>query len=161
MTYRVAIYQTKESGQLLWITLGLGESNLERYGKTALKLQREMSHALRSTIATKTATEASQFFAPRGLELKRVHLALSLKDAERRKVSGRASSACPCSSSTVSASGETTGSTSCEKRYWQGERARPPGVLLASEELPRSNYTRTRAMEVPRSDSLRGSNRRY
>lgn len=88
MSYRVAIYQVKADGGLYWLTLGLGDANVEAYGKTALKLQRDVSQMLRMSLTQKTAAEASRFFAPRGLELHRVHLALTLKDAERRKVSG-------------------------------------------------------------------------
>jgi ATP-dependent Clp protease ATP-binding subunit ClpC len=87
-TFRVAIYQTKASGSLTWQTLGLGDLNRRQEGRTALKIQRELTVTLRQAIAKCSAERASQLFAPRGIALARTRLALTLKDAGRRKLSG-------------------------------------------------------------------------
>ncbi len=91
MELTVAIYERRRGGMVYWWTLGLGELNRSRYGKSAVKLRQRLIGDLRKALQGVEASRLEALQLPVGIELQRPRLELSLRATAggRRRRSGR------------------------------------------------------------------------
>ncbi len=91
MEINVAVYQIRRGGVTSWWTLGLGELNRSRTGKSAVKLRQRMIRDLRKALRDAEPSRLEALQMPVGMELKRLRLELNLRGASggRRRRSGR------------------------------------------------------------------------
>ena len=89
MQVTLAIYQRRERRRLRWVTLGLGALGVDRAGRGPARLRERLAGELRQKLANAPPAAFAALRYQRGLELRRVHLALTLRGGGRRKVAGR------------------------------------------------------------------------
>ncbi len=86
MNFTISVYQQKGAGDLVWTTLGLGDHNLARRGKSPTKIQRAIGDVLKKAIRKMRPADAARLELVRGRQLKRVHLDIAASDG---RASGR------------------------------------------------------------------------
>ncbi|HUH05441.1 MAG TPA: AAA family ATPase [Kofleriaceae bacterium] len=89
-TFTIPVYQRKLGDQLEWFTLGLGKHGHVQRGKSRVKLQRKLVEYLRATISKAPLDALVDMTTPRGIELRRVWVDLTVRSATgRTRVAGR------------------------------------------------------------------------
>jgi ATP-dependent Clp protease ATP-binding subunit ClpA/ATP-dependent Clp protease ATP-binding subunit ClpC len=88
MHFTVPVYQRKSGTMLEWTTLGLGPHTRARRGHNAGKVQQSLTDELRLVVSTLAPHELDAFELARGTQLERVRIELTLRGAQRKKVSG-------------------------------------------------------------------------
>ena len=81
MMVTVAVYQSQQSGTIEWTTLALGPLNQSQRGPSAVKVQRSLTEALKRAAREIPGPAWAQLRLPKGLQLQRQRLDLTLDDA--------------------------------------------------------------------------------
>lgn len=90
MQFSVPIYRARvEWGEVVWHTVGLGEFNKERRGRSEMRIEHQITGDLRAEIQKCPPSRLDQFVLSRGLQFERIQLELSLRSGgKRRKFAG-------------------------------------------------------------------------
>jgi ATP-dependent Clp protease ATP-binding subunit ClpA/ATP-dependent Clp protease ATP-binding subunit ClpC len=87
-SFTVAVYQRKSGNAVHLTTVGLGPLTRRGSGAGARKAEEKLLVELKKTVSLTPSGELGWLDLKRGIRLQRVRLEVTLKDAERRKVTG-------------------------------------------------------------------------
>jgi ATP-dependent Clp protease ATP-binding subunit ClpC len=88
MYVTIPIYEAKNEGIITWTTLSLGRHCFSRSGRNAVKIQRALVADLKKAMAELLPGDLERFQLPRGMQLERLHLELTLRGEKRRQIAG-------------------------------------------------------------------------